>query len=245
VQAKEDEAAAWERLAGFYAARGQTARALAASRTAVERWQAIAKGTGVKTKAGRRRLALAMLRAGDINIEAGQLNTARDWYRQAAEETDGAGADPLLAPVAELIARQRLFLDAVEAGLKNPVDVLKFPEGVRAAALRTVGVLELRADHPVNAWAAARQLAKIAANAGDKFAAAGILAGCAAANRGTDTAKAGYAADAVKQLRLAVADGFKDAEALAEPEWETVCKLAPADFAKAQAELEKKAQEGK
>src|SRR5699024_2291536 len=117
VQAQEDEAAAWERLAGFFAARGHTDRALAASRTAVEKWQAIAKGTDVKTKAGRRRLALAMLRCGDINIEAGSLGTARDWYKQAAEETEGAAGDPLLAPVAELVARQQLFLDAVEAGL--------------------------------------------------------------------------------------------------------------------------------
>ena len=109
---------------------------------------------------------------------------------------------------------------------------------MRVAALRTVAVIELRADHPVTAAAAAAHLAKIAADPADVFAAARSFAGCAAAARGTEGAKDSYAADAVAQLRRAIATGFRDVDALTAPEWDAVRKRAK-DFAKAQAELER------
>ena len=98
----QDEAAAWERLAVFYASLGHNARALTAARTAVDLWSSIFNGIDTKTKAGRQRLALAMLRCGDIYAEVRQLSVARDWYKKAAEEVKGDPKDPLLGPVAKV-----------------------------------------------------------------------------------------------------------------------------------------------
>jgi hypothetical protein len=133
---------------------------------------------------------------------------------------------------------QQQYLDAVEAGLANPTGLSDYPEAVRIAALKTVANLELRADHPTNAAGAAIQLAKIAKTPADVFAVARAFAGCAAAARGTDDAKDAYAADAVAHLKRAIAEGFRDAEALTGPEWDAVRKRAK-EFAKVQVELEK------
>jgi tetratricopeptide (TPR) repeat protein len=223
VQAKEDEADAWERLASFYAALGTADRALAAARSAVDRWTAIGDGSA-KTKAGRRRLALAMLRCGDINVEVRQFPAAAKWYAQAADEVAPFAADPLLGPVAKLVAEQQAYLSAVKAGLVNAADAADAPAAVRVRALRTVAAIEVRADHPTAAAAAAAQLARVATTAEDRFAAAAAYAGCAAAARGTEDAKADYAAKAVEHLKRAVDAGFRDANALAAPEWEAVRK---------------------
>lgn len=233
VQAKEDEATAWERLAGFYARLGNSDRAMEAARTAVDQWTAIA--AVAKTKADRRRLALAMLRCGDISAEVKQLKTARQWYAKAADQANVPG-DPLLGPVAKRAAEQLVYADAVEAGLKDPAAVLDAPAAARVPALRTVATIELRADHPTTAATAAALLAKESRAADDLFAAARTFAGCAAVTRlGKDT-RTGYAADAVVALRRATAAGFRDPDALTAPEWDAVAPLAP-DFAKAREEL--------
>ena len=238
TQAKEDEAAAWERLAAFHVARGDTARALDAARAAVGLWRKIDAGTDARTKAGRRRLALALLRHGDINTEMQKWDDARASYQGAAAEAGTDAADLLLGPVAKLAARQQVYADAVRAGLKNPAAIQDLDKGVQAAALRTIATLELRANHPVEAGAAADQLAAIATTAADAFAAARVYADCAAAPRGDDRGRDAYAGAAVKQLRQAVAAGFRDADALATPEWEAVGTRNP-DLARVQAELEK------
>lgn len=240
VQAKEDEAAAWERLANFYASLGHRERALAASRRAVDLWQAIQKGTDVRTKAGRQRLALAMLRFGDLNTESRELSTARDWYKKAVQEVEGDAKDPLLGPVLALAKKQLKFLDAVEIGLVNPVEVLKGPEELRIPALRTVAFLELRAEHPITADAVARHLAKVVEKPGDKFTVASIFAGCAATPRLKNSDRKEYAIDAVKYFKIAVDAGFFDINALNAPEWEVVRQHAPEEFAKVRRELEKK-----
>jgi hypothetical protein len=100
-------------------------------------------------------------------------------------------------------------------------------------------MLELRVDHPVTADAVATRLAKVATTPADKFAAAKVFAGCAASGRPGAGARDGYAADAVAQLKLAVAAGFRDAGALSAPEWDAVRERAP-EFAKVRAELERK-----
>jgi hypothetical protein len=144
-----------------------------------------------------------------------------------------------------LVAAQEEYLSAVEAGLQNPANVLKFPLGVRAAALRTVTALELRAEHPTTAATAAEYLAKVAATSAETFAAARAFAGCAAAPGITSaTVKDQYAAEAVKHLKTAVAAGWRDTDALSAPEWDTVRKRAP-EFAKVQAEVEKLRDGGK
>lgn len=236
VQAKEDEAAAWERLAGFYAALGNTDRALASARTAVVIWTTLGD-EAAKSKAGRRRIALARIRCGDINVEIRKFAEARDWYKKAAADAKEPG-DPLLEKVAKQVSEHQEYLDAVESVLANPANAKDVPERVRSAALKTAANLELRADHPTNAGAIATHLAKGAKNPDDAFAAAGVLAGCASATRGTEKAKDEYAADAVAQLKRAIEIGFRDADALAAPEWSAVRKRAK-DFAKVQAELEK------
>jgi serine/threonine protein kinase len=239
LQAKEDEAYAWERLASFYAARGYTDRALVSAKNAVELWAAIANITREKTKAGRQRLALAMLRYGDISADMLQLGDAREWYKKAAKEVEGESKDPLLGPVADLVKTQQEFLEAVEAVLKNPPTVMTFSEKVRVPALRTVAMIELRADHHVNADAIARQLAKIAKIPADKFAVARIYAVCAAIPRVNDDTRKYYATDAVKYLKLAIDADFRDFSALSTPEWDAVRQLVP-EFAKVRRELEKK-----
>jgi serine/threonine protein kinase len=241
VQAKEDEAAAWERLAGFYAARGQTDMALAATRRVVELWTAIGQASA-KTKAGSRRLALALIRCGDVSVESRQFRAARDWYAQAEQALGATAGDPLLEPVAKRVREQREYLEAVETLLGRPAGAEQVPARVRAAALRAVATLELRADHPTGAASAATYLAKYAASADDAFAAARALAGVAA--RTKEPVRTEYANDAVAQLRVAIAWGFRDADALAEPEWDTVRARAP-DFPKARAELEKLRNGGK
>ncbi len=233
LQAKEDEATAWERLAGFYARQNNSERALAAAKTAVEQWTAIA--AFAKTKSDRRRLALAMLRCGDISTEIRQLPTARDWYKRAAEQAN-APADPLLGPVAKRAAEQQSYVDAVEAGLKNPNAVLDAPEAVRVPALRTVATIELRADHPTTAASAATLLAKEAKLADDLFAAARTFAGTTTAARLSKDVKDDYAAQAVAALERAIAAGFRDADSLTAPEWDAVRTHAPA-FTKVRAGL--------
>jgi hypothetical protein len=237
VQAQEDEATAWERLAGFYAVLGNTERALAAARTAVERWTAIGDRSA-KTKAGRRRLALAMLRCGDLLVETRQFGTAREWYEKAAKEVEAPAGDRLLEAVAKQVARQQEYLKAVEAVLVNPRAVMDAPADVRVPALRTAVNIELRAEHPTTAAAIAAQLVKFAKAPADLFTAARAFAGCAAAERGTEGAKDEYAADAVGQLKRAIAAGFRDTSALTAPEWDAVRKRAK-EFAKVAEELEK------
>ncbi len=238
AQAKEDEAAAWERLATFYAALGNTDRALESARTAVGLWKKIDTGTDVRTKAGRRRLALALLRHGDIDTEMRKWDDARASYQGAANEAGTDASDPLLGPVAKRAAQQQVYADAVAVGLTNPAAVLTLDAGVRVTALRTVATLELRADRPANAGGAAGQLATIATTAADKYEVARVFAGCAASARGDDRARNADAADAVKHLKLAVAAGFRDAEALTAPEWDAVGTRAP-EFAQVRAGLEK------
>src|SRR5262249_15381440 len=163
VQAREDLAAAADRLASFYAALGQTDRALASARTAVTLWTTIGDGSE-KTKAGRRRIALARLRCGDINVEVRKFNEAREWYKKAAEgvKTTNEPSDPLLEQVAKRVSEQQEYLDAVESVLANPNNAKDMPERIRVAVLKTAANLELRADHPTNAGALGIQLSRIA-----------------------------------------------------------------------------------
>jgi serine/threonine protein kinase len=240
VQAREDEATAWERLAGFFSARGNTPRALEAARKAVDLWTAVAQTA--RTKSDRVRLARAMIKCGDITAEVREFDEARDWYKKAAKEAEGAANDPLLAPVLKRAAEQQQYASAVEAGLTNAEAVLKFPEAVHVPALRLVTTLEVRADRATAASIAAAELAKRSTLAGDQFAAARALASCAASLRPTPGAKAVYAADAVKQLRVAIVAGFKEPDALTGPEWDAVRKLAPTEFDTAAKELAKAAQ---
>src|SRR5262249_32010123 len=132
------------------------------------------------------------------------------------------------------------FVDAVEIGLVNPAAVLQAAKEVRVPALRTVAMLELRAEHPITADAVARQLAKIAEKPADKFAVASIFAGCSAVPRLDDPARKAYAIDAVKALKLAVDADFQDISALNAPEWDVVRQNAPEEFVKVRRELEKK-----
>ena len=222
VQAKEEEAAAWERLAGFHASLGSSDQALVSARRAVESWAALGQCADARTKAGQRRLALAMIRCGDINADVRQLTAASDWYTKALKEVEAMKADPLLGPVNDLANEKLTFLDAVKTGLSNPRNLrAQQYAAVRVAALRTVAALEVRADRVVNAALAADELAKVATTAADLFAAARTFAGCTAANRGTDSAKDDYAKSA-SELKRAVAAGFRDAAALTTPEWDAV-----------------------
>ena len=240
VQALEDEATAWERLATFHAARGTAERALEAARKSVELWTLVAKTA--RTKSDRLRLARAMIKCGDITAEVREFDEARDWYKKAAQEADGGAADPLLAPVLKRAAEQQQYANAVEAGLKNPRAVLEFPDAVRVAALRLVTTLEVRANRHTSAAVAAVLLAENSKAADDQFAAARALASCAASLRPSPGAKAGYAADAVKHLRAALAAGFGEPDALSGPEWDAVRKLAGAEFDAVAKELAKAAQ---
>src|SRR5579883_1162576 len=237
MQAKEDEAIAYERLATFYTVLGHTKRALAAGKAAVELWTSIYKDK--ETRAGRRRLALAMLRCGNIHVELRQLEDARKLYKQAAEQIEGFGSDPLLKPVAKLAVDGQLYVDAVEAGLRNPTEVMTFPKDVQAAALRTVATIELNDKRPTVASAVAARLVKVARTPADKFAIARIYAGCASAKRLPQKTREEYAADAVKYLKLAIDADFRDIELLDLPDWDAVSELAP-EFAKVQAALVKK-----
>lgn len=244
VQAKEDEAIAYERLATFYAVLGHTRRALDAADDAVKLWRSIAKNGG-DTKAARRRLALAMLRCGNIHAELRQLKEARTLYKQAADETEGFASDPLLGPVGKLVADQQVYVNAIEAGLRNPTEVLTFPKSVQAEALRTVAMIELRDKRPTVASAVATQLVKVAKTSADKFALARIYAGCAASKHLIKHTREEYAADAVKYLQLAIDADFRDIELLDLPDWDDVRELAP-EFAKVHAALVKKVRgEGK
>jgi serine/threonine protein kinase len=237
AQAREDEATATERLASFYAATGNTDRALVSARVAVDMWTVVGDGEE-RTKAGRRRLALAMLRCGDMSVEGREFRTASDWYAKAKKEVSAPAGDLLLDQVGKQVAEQQEYMKAVQAALVRPVDVMEAPASVRVPALRTAINIELRADHPTTAGAAATQLVKIATAPADIFAAARAFACCAAANRGTDDAKNDYATDAVVQLKRAITEGFRDAGALSGPEWDAVRKRAK-DFAQVRDELEK------
>jgi serine/threonine protein kinase len=261
VQALEDEAAAWERLAGFYAAVGNPERGLAAARKAVELWGAIGDRS-TKTRAGRARLARALLRCGDITVEQRQFRTAAEWYdRAGAEVGTPAPDDPLLRAVAKQVDEQREYLAAVQNGLANPMAVRTAPEAVRAPALRTIMNLELRAGHTTTAGAAAEELGRIAKTAADTFAVARTFAACAAAARNPRTKKE-YADDAFRLVRDALVaesgaawagapargllNAFADvraikaraADALTGPDWEPLRKESPA-FEQLQQELQK------
>jgi hypothetical protein len=237
-QAKADEALAWERLAGCYASHGLTDRARAAAKKALALWVGLGDAAGGKTKAGRRRLALAMLRCGDIDVEARQLADARAWYKKAQAEVESLVTDAAYGPVAARVADQLLYLDAVEAGVGNPTAVLDFPGRVRVPALRAVVELELRAGHPVNASAAADQLAKLAATADELFVAARTFALCLAVCRGDKEEKESRAADVVARLEKAIDLGFRDPALLTGPEWDAVARHSP-EFARLVEKLEK------
>jgi hypothetical protein len=99
--------------------------------------------------------------------------------------------------------------------------------------------LEVRADRPAAAAVAAALLAENSKAAEDQFAAARALASCAASLRPTPGAKAGYATDAVAQLRAALKAGFNEPDALTGPEWDAVRKLAGPEFDAALKELPK------
>jgi serine/threonine protein kinase len=249
AQAKEDEAAAWERLAALYAAVSNRRKALAAAGAAAERWKEVAARTaGAKTKYGRRRLALALVRCGDLSAELEQFADASTLYDQAAAETQGFESDKFLKEVADKVAEQRKYAAAVSAGLKNPVSVRTLPDcpdRVRVAALRTVAVIELRAERPENAGEAASRLADLATEKDDIFAAANAFAGAAASPKVKESAVPGHATAAVRELRRAIAQGFHDADALATPEWEVVRAHLPKEFDAARAELEKAKAAGK
>ncbi len=229
VQAKEEEAAAWERLAGFHATAGNNDQALSSARNAVALWTALNNRDDARTKAGQRRLALAMVRCGDINADIRQLTAASDWYTKALKEVEAMKVDPLLGPVNDIANEKLIFLAAVRAGLSNPRNLAdKSYDKVRIAALRTVATLEVRADHAVDAASAADELAKVATTADDLFAVARTFAGCATATRGTDEAKNSYAKSAVDALKKAIASGFRDEPALTGPAWDAVRNRAPA-----------------
>ncbi|MCI0702621.1 MAG: protein kinase [Planctomycetia bacterium] len=238
AQAKEDEARAWERLASCYATHGQRTHALSAATKALRLWTELGDAAGVKTKAGRQRLALAMLRIGDISTDMEKFANARAWYKKAQAEVAGLATDTLCGPVAKLIADQMTYLDAVEAGMKNPAAVKKFPAHVQVAALRTVVELELRADRPVNADGAAGELAKVAKSADELFIAARCFASCVTSSRATDVAKNTSAKLAVETLQKAIKEGFRNPDALSGPEWDAVSARVP-EFATIRAELEK------
>jgi serine/threonine protein kinase len=239
TQAKEDEAAAWERLASFYAATRHPTRARAAATIAVQKWTAIADGVDVKTKAGRQRLALAMLRCGDVHTEVRQFRDAAKWYEKAAAEAKSEPNDLLLAPVAKQVRERMEYMRAVESGLTNVRSVLTYAPEVQVPALKTIGALGLQTGDPTTSYVAALQLAKIAKTPADKFAAARVLAGCAGSRAAGDKVKGEYAQEAVAQLKVAIAAGFRDADALAEPEWDAVRLRAKAALAAVQKELEK------
>ncbi|AMV30454.1 Serine/threonine-protein kinase PknD [Gemmata sp. SH-PL17] len=231
-QAKEEEATAWERLAGFYATLGNGPQALASARSAITLWLALKGNADTRTKAGQRRLALALIRCGDINAEIRQLSTAKDWYEQALSEVQRMKDDPLLGPVAQLANEKLVFLEAVKVGLSNPQNLAdKKYDATRIMALRMVATLEVRADHPPEAANVAYELERYAKAPEDLFAVAHTFAGCAAASRGTDSAKTSDAKKAVTALRKAIDAGFRDADALTTPEWEAVNRRDP-DFAK-------------
>ena len=238
TQALEDEAAAWERLAGFYAAVGNTDRALAAAETAVTKWQDIAKGVDAKTKAGRRRLALAMLRCGDISTEVKAFRAAQKWYADAVQEAAAVPNDLLLGPLAAQAAERLEYAKAVEAGARSPKAVEAFAVPVQLVALPTIGRMALREGDPTTAYVCARRLAKIAPGPQEAYAAAVLLAGCAGSRSGTEPVKKEYAAEAVAQLKAAIEAKFRNAEALSEPEWDAVRKYTK-DLAAVQKELEK------
>ena len=237
VQAKEEEASAWERLAGFYATLGNSTQALASARHAIALWVALKNNADSRTKAGQRRLALALIRCGDINTEVRQLSAAKDWYEQARDEVKRMKDDPLLGPVVELANEKLVFLEAVKVGLSNPKNLAdKKYDATRVAALRMVASLEIRADHPPEAANVAYELERVAKTPEDLFAVAHTFAGCAAATRGTDSAKISDAKKAVAALRKAIDAGFRDADALTTPEWDAVNRRDP-DFSKVRTEL--------
>jgi serine/threonine protein kinase len=238
TQALEDEAAAWERLAGFYAAVGNTDRAQQAAKTAVDKWEAIGKGVDAKTRAGRRRLALAMLRCGDISVEVRNYGRAQQWYKDAAREAASAPDDKLLGPVAKLAAEKLEYAKAVEAGRANLGALDAFAVPVRVQALQTLAKMALRGDDATTAYVCARRLAGVASGPQETYAAAALLAGCAATRSGGEAVKKEYAAEAVAQLKVAIAAGFRNADALSEPDWEGVRKYTK-DLEKVQKELEK------
>jgi tetratricopeptide (TPR) repeat protein len=236
IQALEDEAAAWERLAVFYSTHAP-ARAQTAAQAALERWEAITKGVDAKTKAGQRRIALALLRCGDIYTEIGDFPKATEWYDKAAREAKSDSTDLLLAPVAKLVADQQAYLKAVKAGVSNVRDVAAFPPHVQRAALQTIARLALRSEDMTTAYVAALKLKGVAETGADKFAVARALAGCAAARPGTEKVKREYAEEAVAQLKDAIASKFRNAGALADPEWDAVGKRAKEKFEAVRAEL--------
>ncbi len=248
VQALEEEAAAWERLAGFYAALGSD-QALVNANKAVAIWEALGRRADAKTKAGLRRLALARIRCGDICADIGdtrQLAAASDWYAKALKDVEAMKADPLLGPVGALAAEKLVFADAVRVGLGNPRNLSdRRYDAVRIAALRTIATRELRAERAANAASAADELAKVATTPEDLYAAARAFAGCAALGRDSDPTKDVYAKDAVAALKRAVGAGFRDDAAVAAPEWDAVRRRAGAELKPVAEELEKLRTAGK
>ncbi|MDY3562527.1 protein kinase [Gemmata sp. JC673] len=240
-QAKEEQAEAWERLAGFYTSVGNSDRALAAARSALKLWDEVWDKPAERTKAGRLRLALARVRVGDLYTEVRQFDQADRSYADALKDVDQMKGDPLLGPVVDLANDKLLFLAAVRSGINNPRNLKqKQFDGVRNEALRVIAKIELRAGRAADAASVADLLAEDAKSAEDWFAVAATYAGCTAlTDSGTESARNFSAKCAVSSLRAAVRAGFRNADALTTPEWDAVRARAPKEFAEAHAELMK------
>ncbi|MBY0461449.1 MAG: hypothetical protein K2V38_29380, partial [Gemmataceae bacterium] len=153
---------------------------------------------------------------------------AAEFYQRAKDELEADKADPLLGPAFAQAGDKLVFLDAIQVGLRNPLDLAdKRFAAVRADALRAVALMEARADRPVEAAFAADEFLKLARAPDDLFAAARVYAKCTTTARGTAAARDDYARSAVDALRRAVAAGFRDADAVSGADWEAVKTRAP------------------
>jgi tetratricopeptide (TPR) repeat protein len=224
-RAKMDAAAARERLAGVYAARGLPKRAFEEVRAAFEAWGEVAAAR--KQKSDSHRLARAMARCGDLAVELGETGAAREWYARAARVAGEGADDPVAGAVVVRVKDRVAVLAAVEAGLKDPHRVSDFPAEVRAEALALVSALEISKKRLVSAGAAAELLAKGAKTPQEHFLAARAFARCASAADAEDKPGPDYSGDAVEHLELAVAGGFREPGRLSEVEWEAVGRKSP------------------
>jgi len=223
---RAEAATAWERLAGLYAAQGQTEPAMNAANSALALRTDLAKRAG-ETRASKRELAAAMIRFADTYAAVRQFDLARKWYKSGRELVAPDPNDPATDAVARRADSQLALLTAVEAIIKDPLNEVTIAPELRVPAMRAGLEWLLKGNQAITAGAIASQLAAAASTSDDRYAAARSLARCAVSTSITEPAQLRFADEAVQVLAQAVKDGFRAAELLTAPEWDS-CRNLPA-----------------
>jgi hypothetical protein len=228
AHAQADMATALECQSAVYSQIGQTDPGLKAACAALAIRTELAKKAG-DTKAALRDRANSMILVADTHAARCEFVRAREHYKSARELVIADPNDALSSATARSADEKLELLKAVEAVSKDPVKGLAgVAQNLRLPALRTATDWLMKGNNAVLAAAIASQLTAIAPTPEDFYIEAKALAQCAASSnpKMTQTARDEYKLDAIKALDSARAAGFRDAELLDDPNWDTFRTVA-------------------